>query len=81
MPGENIQDELRTINDAPIHTPFQIALLYGTELAIEDDQRRLPRLSFGTDLVQFASAHHRRRINRVAHLKDTASDNGAGTAR
>jgi hypothetical protein len=81
MARKNVQDELGAIDHPPVHTALQIALLHGSELTVENNQRRLTRFGLGSNLVQFAVAHDARRIDGLAHLQYAAGHNCAGAAR
>ena len=78
---KNIQDQLRAIDHAPLHASLQIALLHRSELAVENNQRRLPRLASARISSSLPSAHDARGINGVAHLQHAAGHDGAGAAR
>src|SRR5437879_6345514 len=76
MTGKNIEDELSAIDYAPSHFPLEIALLHGSELTVEDNQRRLARFSLCPDLIELSVSHHACGINGLAHLQNTARHNG-----
>ena len=81
MPREDVQDELCPVDDAAIGGVFDVALLDGGKIAVENDQRRIPRSCLSANFVQFAAAHQRGRVGRVAKLKDRAGNLRACAAR
>src|SRR5260370_40414218 len=81
MTRENIEDQLRAVDYTAFRRFFNVALLHGGEIAVEDDQRRMVRGGFGANLIQFAAAHERCRVRSIAHLENSSSDLGSGAAR
>ena len=70
VPGENIENQLRTVEHAAFEAALKVALLHGTQIAVKNNKRHVVRVRLGTNLVKFASSHNRARIHRVAHLQN-----------
>jgi hypothetical protein len=81
MARKNVENQLGAVNNAAVEAPLEIALLYGREIAVENDQGDLVGLSFRANLVQFSAAHESRRVHRIAHLQDAAGHYGACATR
>ena len=81
MAGENIEDQLRAVDDAAVHAALQVALLHRSQIAVEDNQRGLVRVRLGANLIEFAAADDGGRVHGLAHLQHAAGDHGAGAAR
>ena len=77
---ENVQNKLRAIDHAAFRGLFDVSLLHGREIAVENNQRRFVGRRFGTNLVEFAAPDQGGRVGRVAHLVDRAGDFCAGAA-
>ena len=77
---ENIENELRAIDDAALGDLFYVSLLRGREVAVENDEARFVRGRFGADFIEFAAADEGGGIGRVAHLMNRGGDLGARAA-
>ena len=71
-PGENVQDELGPVEDLHVQRFFQIALLRGRQLLVEDHHRRIVKVDLRLELVDFAGADQRRRIGARPRSGSTA---------
>src|SRR6266576_3893718 len=60
---------------------FDVSLLYGRKVAVENDERRFVRRSFRADFVQFPAADKRGGIGGLSQLKDGSRNFRAGTTR
>ena len=78
MPRENIQDELRAVDDAALGEFFDVALLHGRKIAIENNKGRVMRDGFGANFVKFAAPDERGGIGGIAHLKQSGGNFRAG---
>src|SRR5262249_19480528 len=74
MPRENVENELRPIDDAACGGRFDIALLHGREITVEDDQRSTVRRGLRSNLIEFAAPDECRRIGLLANLEHCARD-------
>jgi hypothetical protein len=74
MPRENIENQLRAVDHPAFRGFFDIALLHGRKVAVEDYQRRPVCRGFGTNFIQLAPADERGGIGGIAHLKDGSGD-------
>src|SRR5216684_4156581 len=81
MARKNIEDQLRAIDYPALRRFFNVALLHGREVAVEDDQRRFVRGGFTANLIELAAAHQRCGIRGIAHLEDGSSDLRSRAAR
>ena len=81
MTGENVENKLRAVNYAAIGDLFDVSLLYGRKVAVENDERRFVRRSFRADFVQFPAADKRGGIGGLSQLKDGSRNFRAGTTR
>src|ERR1700687_3744823 len=81
MTGENIENQLRTIDHPAFRGFLDVSLLHGREVAVENDQRRFVCRGFGANLIQLAAAHQRCGISGVTHLEDGSGDLCARAAR
>ncbi len=80
MARENIENQLRAIDHAAFRGFFDVPLLYRREITVKDDQRRLVCRGLGTNFIQLAAAHQRRRISGIAHLENGPRDFRPGAA-
>ncbi len=71
---KNIQNQLSPVDDAVLGGLFDVALLHGSEFAVKDDQGSAARIRFGADFIELSATHERRRIGRVAQLKERAGN-------
>ena len=74
MASKYIEDDLGPVENAPIETLLQIALLGRGEVAIEDDD---VRVNFGrpvSDFLDLATADGGRGLERLATLKHGPDD-------
>ena len=76
--GEDVEDKLGPVENARIEFTFQVALLRGRELVIEDNQVGRGGGHGAFQLFQFAAADERGGIGLLAALQDLAGDTGAG---
>src|SRR2546430_2408580 len=81
MPRENIENQLRAVDDPTFRRLFNVALLHRREVTIEDDQWRPVRGGFSANFIQLATADERGGIRSVTHLEDGSSDLRARAAR
>ena len=79
--SEDVQDQLRPVDHAAFGGLFDIALLHGRKIAVENNQRNFVRGGFGANLVELAAADQSGGIGGVANLEDGAGDVSAGAAR
>ncbi len=79
--GENIQDQPGAIEHLHVQHLFQVALLRGRQLPIEDDQRGLGRFHHRFQLLRFALAQVGARIGLLAPLRDDLHHLAAGGVR
>ena len=77
---EDIEDELGAINHAAFGDFFDVALLRGREVAIENDKRGFVRGGFGADLIEFTATDERRGVGCIAHLMNRAGNLSSGAA-
>src|SRR5262249_37525537 len=77
--SENIQNQLRAVDDATLGGGFDVALLHGGKVAVEDDQWRLVSGGFGANFFQLATTNQRRRIGDVANLINRPGNVGPRT--
>ncbi len=80
MLRENIENELRAIDHAAFGDLFDVALLRGREVAVENDECSFVRGGFGANFVELAAADECRGIGGVAHLMNRAGYVGSGAA-
>ena len=78
---EDIEDELRAIDDADRRRLRDVARLRRREVAVEDEQIDPERHRPHEDLLQLALADHRARIDLAPPLQDDVQDFHAGRAR
>jgi hypothetical protein len=78
MARENVENKLRAVDDATLGELFDVALLHGRKIAIENNQRRVMRDGFGANFVEFAAANERGGIGSIAHLKQRGGNFRAG---
>ena len=81
MPRENVENQLCAVDHAAFRGFFNVALLHGRKIAVENDERRMVCRGFGANFIQLTAADERGRIGRVAHLEDGSGDLRAGAAR
>jgi hypothetical protein len=79
--GEDVENELRSIDDAAIQFSFEVPLLRRREFVIEDDQVRGMQARTGPNLVYFTRSDQRCRIRAVALLHRGIDHVRAGAAR
>src|SRR5262245_15696136 len=78
---KDIEDELRAIDHAAFGVLFDVALLHGRKIAIENNQRSIFGVGFRANFVEFAPAYKRGGIGGVTKLENGPGDFGAGAAR
>ena len=80
MLGEDIQYQLRAVEDGPLQRPFQVAMLRCRQIVVEQDEVATffggPRL----DLEEFAGSEQRRRRRTLLRLQDLADHLGPGAS-
>jgi hypothetical protein len=76
MAGENVEDELRTIDDVAWQPGFDVAELRGSEIVIEENKRRVGGGDDLNNFVEFALADQAEGIGFLATL-----DEGGGNGR
>src|SRR5437016_6727448 len=81
FPYTTLFRSLRAVNYAAIGDLFDVSLLYGRKVAVENDERRFVRRSFRADFVQFPAADKRGGIGGLSQLKDGSRNFRAGTTR
>jgi len=57
MPRENIKYELRAVDDPALRGFFDVPLLHGRQVAVEDDQRGFVSRGFRANFIQLAASH------------------------
>ena len=70
--GKNVEDQARAVNDAALQQAFEVALLRGRQIVIENDEIRLVRCDLGADFLHLAFASECRGIRAMAlalHLR------------
>ncbi len=77
-PGENIENQLRPIDDLAIGALFDVPDLGGRQLAVDNHHVDRVARAFGCELVELASADERRRIRSGPLLNHSQHDNGTG---
>ena len=77
--SEDIQDELRPVDDLGGQRLFEIALLGGTEVLIEDDDVGVAAFYGGSEFVHLAAADQCGGFRSGARLHDALDDERAGT--
>ncbi len=80
MARENVENQLRAIDDAAFGQLFDVALLHGGKIAVENDQLRLVGIGFSANLVQLAAAYQRGGVCGIAHLENRGDNGGASAA-
>jgi hypothetical protein len=78
VPGENVEDQLRAINDPAVHFLFEVTLLGGREVLAEDDESSVSSPRLGTDLFEFAPTNQVSGVERISRLGAPANHNPAG---
>ena len=79
-PGENIQDQLGAVDDLDVQRFFQIALLGGRQIVVEDHHGRIVEMDLRLELVDFAGADQRGRIRPRPGLDEALGHARAGLA-
>ncbi len=79
--GKDVQNQRRAVHDLAIERFFQVALLAGRELAVEDDDVAVLLLAQVFELVHLALADVGRRIGLAQPLRDLAHHQHARRAR
>ena len=79
--GEDVEDELRAVDDLEVGELRDGARLRGRELAVEDEHVRVELDRADDDLLELALAHDELRVDVVAHLDDASADLDARGAR
>ncbi len=74
--GKDVEDELGAIDDAALGDFFDVALLDGSEFAIEDDQGSVVGVGFGTNFVEFTAADKGGGVGGVTNLEERSGDVG-----
>ena len=72
MARENIEDQLRAVDDAAICAALDIAMLDRRKIAVQNNQARVQTFSFLLQFHQHATADQRGGVERVAHLQTAA---------
>jgi hypothetical protein len=80
MARKNIENQLRSVDYPAFRRCFNVALLHGRKVAVEDNQWYLVCRGFGANLIQFPAAHKRCGVRGIAHLEDGSSDLRSCTA-
>ena len=80
MLGEDVEDELRAIDDARAQRILQAPLLAGVELVVNDERLRVGVLHEPFQLLELALAHVGSRIGRGPTLNELADRRDAGRA-
>ena len=81
MPRENVENQLCAVDHVAFGGFFNVALLHGRKIAVENDQRRTVCRVFGANFIQLTAADERSRIGGIAHLEDGSGDLRACAAR
>jgi len=72
--SEDVEDELRAIDDPALDDPFNIPLLRRSEIVIEEEHIGIGRSCGSGDLFKFASAHQGCGIGTITALQNFAND-------
>src|SRR5271156_3698511 len=78
MARENIQDQLCAVDNAALGELFNVALLDGRKIAVENNELCLMGVGFRANFVQLATSHQRGGVGGIAHLKNGGDNGGAG---
>ena len=81
VPSKNIENELRAIDDARVDYAFDVALLRGREVVIEQNHIRGNRGCRARNFLQLALADQRGRIGPVLALGEFTGNLGARARR
>src|SRR5581483_611166 len=76
--GEDVEDELRAVHHAFADRVLDVLALAGTELVVEDDERRLRLADLVAQLVELAGAEVGAGMGLVDLLRELADDDRAG---
>ncbi len=76
--GEDVEDELRTIDDVTGEPGFDVTELRGGEVVIEEDEGCVGGGHDFNDLVEFALADKARRVGLLAALNESGGNGRAG---
>ena len=76
--GEDVEDELRTVDDVAGKASFDVAKLGRREVVVEEHQRRVCAGYHGDNLFKFAFADEAGRIGSLTALDESGGDGGAG---
>ena len=74
-----IQNQLGTIDDFGVQLFFEVALLRGREVVIEDHQAGARAVDFGREFFHFALTNEGGCVRSGTRLNDAADDFRAGT--
>jgi len=77
-PGEDVEDERRAVEDLGLEGVFEVALLRGAELVVEDDDGVVDAGALGLYLRQLALADVVRGMGVLQLLDGAADDAGSG---
>src|SRR6476660_3601922 len=78
---KNVQNELRAVNYASFGHFFNVALLYGGQIRIEDTQRCLRCIGLRGNFFQLSATDEGGWISFVAQLEDSSGNIRTGAAR
>src|SRR5581483_2003151 len=79
--GEDVEDELRAVHHAFADRVLDVLALAGTELVVEDDERRLRLADLVAQLVELAGAEVGAGMGLVDLLRELADDDRAAGPR
>jgi hypothetical protein len=76
--GEDVEDELGTVDDLTVERAFQVALLGGREVVVEDNQTGMLGLGALAQFLDFARPDESRSQGPLARLENRVQDFGPG---
>ena len=76
--GEDIENQLRAVDDAAAGAFFHVAELHGREIVVDNHERHVTRLRLGSNFLELAAADERCGIERIAHLQHAPGNRRAG---
>ncbi len=79
--GEDVQDQLRAVEDLDFHGLLEIAGLAGTQVVVEDHHVGRVRVHQTCQLLDLATSQKRRGIRRLTTLRHAARHARAGRGR
>ena len=75
---EDVEDQLRAVDDPCVQRPFQVALLGGRQFVVEDNEIRATRRDRAFQFLQLAAADERSRVGLLTPLEKLGNNAAAG---